>query len=209
MAKEVAWATRQRDWATLDPLAWEHLGRSLREWFHELCREASEPQLCAYCDGELYVTARATIDHFAPRTSFQALSVTWWNLFPACDICNETFKRDQWSCSLIRPDVDPVDEWFDVDLKTGILRPAPEVTDPIIRARVRLTIVVLGLNSSDRCNARRLVVRNLENARKRDAETMQRDHDTLEAMAAKGPYRFVARRYLDAFPVSTRTPAAP
>ena len=32
---------------------------AFEEWFHERCRAPSEPPLCAYCDGELYVAARA------------------------------------------------------------------------------------------------------------------------------------------------------
>jgi hypothetical protein len=204
--KEAQWASCAADWNKLNPLGWQHGNRSLREWFHDLCREASEPALCAYCDGDLYVTARATIDHVAPRRHFQALSLAWHNLLPVCDLCNETYKRDQWSCALVRPDVDPVDAWFDVDLDTGALRPSPEIDDPVIRARVRLTIVVLRLNTLDRCKARRGVVRACRNAWKREAVTRQHDRATVHDLCQQGPYRIVARRARDAFPVSTRDP---
>ena len=56
--KEAQWASRTADWPKLDPLGWRYEGKTLREWFHETCREASEPVLCAYCDGELDVVAR-------------------------------------------------------------------------------------------------------------------------------------------------------
>jgi 5-methylcytosine-specific restriction endonuclease McrA len=93
--KEAQWAERVEDWSRLDPLGWQHENRTLREWFHSLCRGESEPPLCAYCDGALKLTARETIDHFAPRARFQALALVWHNLFPACDLCNETYKGAQ------------------------------------------------------------------------------------------------------------------
>jgi uncharacterized protein (TIGR02646 family) len=207
--KETQWARRTADWPKLDPLDWRHDGRTLREWFHEVCREASEPILCAYCDGELYLTARATVDHFAPRSRFQALSLAWHNLFPVCDLCNETYKRDQWSCALVRPDTDPVGDWFDIDLETGVLRPDPEIADSITRGRVRLTICVLRLNTPGRCKARREVVRTLQNAWKKDARTQQHDRSMVDEYIRRGPYRFVASRAKAAMPASTRDPIAP
>ena len=201
--KEAQWASCAAEWRKLDPLGWRHENRTLRERFHELCREDDDPPLCAYCDGPLNVTARATIDHLAPRKHFQALSLAWHNLFPACDLCNETYKREQWSCAIVRPDTDPVDEWFDLDLITGRVRPSAMVDDPVIRARVRLTIGVFRLNAAARCKARRDVVRDLRNAWKRDAGTREHDRPTVAERAAYGPYRFVARRFLEAVPAST------
>jgi uncharacterized protein (TIGR02646 family) len=202
-AKEAQWATRAAEWAAIDPLAWEHDRRPLRVWFHELCRAESEPPLCAYCDGSLKEQARETIDHVAPRSVFPALALAWHNLLPACDRCNETNKRDQWSCRLVRPDIDPVDDWFDLDMQTGMLRPSDEL-DATTRARVRLTIRVFRLNDSHRCSSRARLIRDMHNAWKRDARTLERDHITVEERATRGPYRFVVRRFLDAVPVSTR-----
>jgi uncharacterized protein (TIGR02646 family) len=201
--KEAQWRSHDQDeWTGLDPLGWRHQGRTLRDWFHAECREGGELPLCAYCDGPLQVTARATVDHVAPRSAFQALSLAWHNLLPACDLCNETYKGEQWSCNLVRPDVDPVDDWFDVDLDTGAMRPSAAVDDPLVRARVRLTIVVLRLNTPDRCKARRNVVKAMRNAWKRAAGSREHDRPTVHEQAAWGPYRFVALRFLDAAPIS-------
>jgi uncharacterized protein (TIGR02646 family) len=49
----------------------------------------------------------------------------------------------------------------------------------------------------------------MRNAWKRDAKTLERDHSTAEEYATKGPYRFVARRFLEAVPASTRKAALP
>lgn len=205
-AKEKQWMSGEVDWTKIDPLAWEHKGHPLRELFHQDCRAESEPKLCAYCDGDLRSTSGDTIDHFAPKSEFPELRLSWHNLFPACHLCNSVYKRDQWSCAIVRPDTDPVDAWFDVDLETGVLRPSPDVDDPIIRARVRLTIVVLRLNTPDRCKSRRDIVRACRNAWKREAATREHDRPTVYERAALGPYRFVARRFLDAVPPSSPSP---
>jgi uncharacterized protein (TIGR02646 family) len=205
-AKEKQWLSGEVDWTRVDPLAWETKGRSLRELFHQHCRSESEPLLCAYCDGDLRVTSGDTIDHFVPKAEFPELRLSWHNLFPACHLCNSRYKREQWSCALVRPDTDPVDAWFDVDLETGAVRASPEIEDATIRARIRLTIVVLRLNTPDRCKARHDVVRACRNAWKREASTREHDRPTVHERAMQGPYRFVARRFLDAVPASAPNP---
>lgn len=202
-AKEEQWRKLGPDFGKKDPLNdWTHRNRSLGAWFHDHVRAPSEPRNCAYCDGSLEEQARETIDHFAPRSAFPELALAWQNLFPACDVCNEKHKGEQWSCQLIRPDTDPVDDWLDVDMTTGALRPSASISDPIIRGRVRLTIAVLGLSTDRRCNSRMRVIQAMRNAWKRDAATRERDAGSLDAYLTDGPYRFVARRFLDAVPPS-------
>ncbi len=205
--KEAQWARRTpAEQPALDPLGWHHEGRTLRERFHDLCRDEAEPPLCAYCDGPLNVTSRSTVDHFQPRKHFPELSLDWTNLFPACDLCNETYKGEQWSCALVRPDTDPVDDWFDYEPITGAMRPSAAIDDPVLRARVRLTIVVLRLNTPDRCRARLGVAKATKHAWKRDARTREHDRADARELAARGPYRFVALRVIDAIPASTPDP---
>src|SRR5262249_6288736 len=142
-----------------------------------------------------------------PYHAFPELTLSWWNLFPACDRCNSTYKRTRWSCRLVRPDTDPVEAYFDLDETTGRLRPRAGL-DWATRVNVRLTIHVFRLNDSPRCAGRSRVLKEMQNAWKRDAATGARDHPTLEERAERGPYRFVARRFLEAVPVSTRDPYA-
>lgn len=187
--KERRWHALAPDWGARDPLNdWRYENRSLGAWFHELCREASEPRMCAYCDGSLTEQSRETIDHFLPEHEFRELALSWENLFPACDRCNSTYKKERWSCRLVKPDIDPVEELFDVDEQTGWLRPRAHLDWPT-RVNVRLTIRVFRLNERHRCEGRRRVMREIRNAWKRDPTT-------LEERVAKGPYRFVAQRTL-------------
>jgi uncharacterized protein (TIGR02646 family) len=208
------WSAKEQQWAKLapasqerNPLDWRHQKRTLRAWFHALVRPDTEPRMCAYCDGPLLEQSRETIDHFLPRHAFPELSLAWANLFPACDRCNSTNKRERWSCHLVRPDTDPVDTWFDVDRLTGRLRASPELDRPT-RARIRLTIRVFLLNDNPRCLGRLRVMNEMENAARRDHKTLARDQATLEERATRGPYRFVARRVLDTLPPSARDPIA-
>lgn len=92
------------------------------------------------------------------------------------------------------PDVEPVEAWFDFDEMTGRLAPAPEF-DRQIRARVRLTIRVFGLNATERCTARKHFLRRLQN------DLRCRDIEDLTDALNQGPYRFVARKFM----ASTRT----
>jgi uncharacterized protein (TIGR02646 family) len=203
------WAAKEEQWLALapsfrerDPLnRREHDKRTLGTWFRSLVRAEGEPRLCAYCDGSLTEQSRETIDHFLPRHEFPELTLSWWNLFPACDRCNSEYKRTRWSCRLVRPDTDPVDTYFDLDQGTGRLRPNPALDWPT-RVNIRLTIRVLRLNDAHRCNSRARMVRNLHNAWKHD-------RSMVDEYAERGPYRFVACRVREAMPASARDPIPP
>lgn len=163
----------------------QHHKRTLAEWYwctialarapvtHDdwLSFEAAEHSLrCAYCDGLLDPPAKATIDHFAPITSYPWFAVSWWNLYPACSRCN-TEKGDRFSRLLLRPDCDPVHEWLDYEPQTGILRVAPEYSeDRLVCARVKKTVRYLGLNEPD-----------IRRARKRTVDTFHAKKTSLSA----------------------------
>jgi len=170
---------------------WQKDRRSLAAWFHDLVRPASEPHLCAYCDGELGTTSSETIDHFIPEHAERALGLCWTNLFPSCQACNSKFKGTSWSCWLLRPDADPVEEWLDCDPEDGRLFPRPEL-DRRTKARVRLTIRVFGLNAAERRFAR---VKHLRMLR---AILQSPDRAMIGEYASQGPYRLVARRLIEA-----------
>lgn len=201
--KEERWLSLAPAFGDRDPLNdWQHDNVSLGHQFRNRVRAPDDPCLCAYCDGSLKEQSRETIDHFLPRHAFPELSLSWWNLFPACDRCNSEYKNARWSCRLVRPDTDPVDTYFDLDEMTGRLRPGAGL-DWQTRVNVRLTIRVFRLNDVHRCEGRRRVLNEMRNAWKKHPRTLERDGATLEERAARGPYRFVARKFLDAVPAST------
>lgn len=187
---EARWLEKESSFELRQALAWRHEGQPLTQLFHEHVRPASAPRLCAYCDGA-FVESPETIDHFIPLHVGREWGLCWTNLFPSCVSCNSQYKRKQWSCYLLRPDVDPVEEWFLFEPDSGMLRPAPEAARRD-RARVRLTIRVRGLNSAVRCKARRDRWKALMHAHKMG------DQAHVEQLANEGPYRFVAEVLLAA-----------
>jgi uncharacterized protein (TIGR02646 family) len=175
---------------------WHHEQATLAQAFHRSVRAEGEPLLCAYCDGELRETSPETIDHFIPvslarRLGLFELSLSWANLYPACVECNSTHKRDRWSVLLLRPDTDPVKDYFAFDALTGALYPSPEAPR-LARARVRRTLRILGLNTEVRCQARLRLFKRLQRA------ATLGDRETLAEMAQGGPYRFIVRLFADA-----------
>jgi uncharacterized protein (TIGR02646 family) len=153
-------------------------------------RPRNDPHSCAYCDGPLTVESAETIDHFVPQSRCRELALAWENLYPACSRCNTVEKRARAACWLLRPDVDPVDEWIDYDEQTGRLGVAPEVTDRVTRLRVRRTLRVFGLNTTERNENRRRLYRMLGTAWRAG------DNEYLARAVSEGPYRFVAKRFL-------------
>lgn len=157
------WWERFERWLTLatrerrPPLHdWQHENKTLAQWFHETVRAEADDRTCAYCDQHLAVSSTDTIDHFVPVHACPGLGLAWDNLYPTCSFCNSTLKGPRWSWHLVRPDLDPVEEWLEIDWETGMLRPSPTlVAHPGIRRRVRRTIAMLGLNAGGRPKQRR------------------------------------------------------
>ncbi len=169
---------------------WSKDGKTLARWFHEGVRPNGEPSNCAYCDGPLGETSSETIDHFVPWHIGRVFGLDWKNLFPACQACNTDFKGKRWWCELLRPDLDPVEDWIEFEPNSGRLSPAPDL-DFHTRVRIRVTIRVFGLNEPVRCTARRRIWKSIQNAAKKPA-----DHESLETYSKEGPYRLVSRLFI-------------
>lgn len=168
---------------------WQFETRRLADVFHDHVRPTRRPKLCAYCDGDLRVTSAETIDHFLSESAHPEGALEWDNLYPACHECNIVRKRARWSCKLVRPDRDPVESWFEFDPEDGSVRPAADV-DPVTRARIRMSIGVFGLNTTERRDARIKTWRLLRNSAR------AHDMEIVRQCATEGPYRFIARRLL-------------
>lgn len=82
-------------------------GVSLMRTIYEFAR------CCPYCNAEsIYLInkqikrktqsafGRSAFDHFLPKVRYPFLSVSIYNLIPACDRCNSKFKRDDFKTSL-------------------------------------------------------------------------------------------------------------
>jgi uncharacterized protein (TIGR02646 family) len=182
-----------RDAARTKLHGWQRERRSLADWFHDLVREDHGPPVCAYCDGPLREQSPPTIDHFIPDSVCAALALAWPNLYPACFSCNSTFKRTDCNPNAARPDVDPVEEWFDVYPVTGEVAVAHEFrTDARVFAKVADAIELFGLNKGARPEARKRILRRVAKAR------LAGDDREIEDLRREGIYLFVIEAVLRA-----------
>jgi uncharacterized protein (TIGR02646 family) len=192
-SKVLAWWTKLASRAHPAPQEvlhrWGHQGQTLAHWFHQEVREEDEPPLCAYCDGRLGTESPATIDHFVPVSHAPHLALEWCNLFPACVVCNSTFKGPKLPWRVAIPDRDPVDQWFECDPETGKLRARPECS-LVIRHKVRRTVLLFGLNAPERCQARMRIWKEIRNCDRTG------DSDGIQSARTQGPYRFIVEAYV-------------
>jgi uncharacterized protein (TIGR02646 family) len=164
----------------------KHEQRSLADWFHDLVRPDA-PHVCAYCDATLREQSPPTIDHFVPQSACQVHAFAWANLYPACVTCNSKHKGARYEPGAARPDLDPVDEWFDIDPETGRLDIRAELLSNARAAeKVRLAISLFGLNADGRPQGGKRVMDAVMRARLRG------DVEHLDALLQGDHYRFVA-----------------
>lgn len=109
---------------------------------------------CAFCDGEIGIQSRETVEHFRPKSRFQSLAYQWDNLFPCCDMC-QSQKREQFDDGLLKPDETDYAfmRYFVVNFKTGEIEPSPHADEPL-QNRAKITIQIYGLNLPARSSAR-------------------------------------------------------
>ncbi len=50
---------------------------------------------CAYCESPTSVVAYGDVEHFRPKSKYWWLAYCYENYLPACTICNQRFKRDE------------------------------------------------------------------------------------------------------------------
>lgn len=172
--------------------SWKRDKLKAHSWFLANVTPETRPETCVYCDGE-FDTSPVSIDHFVPESACPILGFHWWNLYPSCSMCNSGQKGARWSRLALRPDVDPVEEWLDIDPETGVILPAIEVVDdPRIIARIFVTVNLYGLNLAVRCKARLRVWKQM--VRELPRMSVQEQVELI----AESPYPFVRQRALRA-----------
>ena len=194
------WATFQERWAAYcaeckggerKPAStrlnsWKQDGETIARQFHSLVRPDVLREVCAYCDGPLREQSPPTIDHFLPDHQYPELAFDWGNLYPACYVCNSTHKGARCVPTAARPDLDPVDAWFEIDAETGTIGLAVEYRDDASASgKVADAIDLFGLNKSGRPEGRKRIVRQVWKA------IVANDREELEALRREGVYVFV------------------
>lgn len=134
------------------PFSWRS-NACYRELRHHLA--AMTQNHCAFCDGQIGVESRKTIEHFRPKSRFPELAYAWDNLFPCCDLCQSS-KREQFDPALLKPDAPDYAfaSHFVVKYQTGEIEPSPHADDAA-RYRAEVSIRLYALNLPERTLARR------------------------------------------------------
>jgi uncharacterized protein (TIGR02646 family) len=136
----------------IEPSKWP-LGEACQQETRKLLFATSGDR-CAFCDGLMKITSKATIEHFRPKNSFPALKAEWSNLFPCCDEC-QSAKGQKFDQLLLKPDELSYRflRFFVCNFLNGEIKPAKDASSED-QARADLTIKIYGLNTRARCNAR-------------------------------------------------------
>jgi len=130
-------------------------------WRNDDCYQAVRKRLsemtkahCAFCDGQIGVESRETVEHFRPKSKFPELAYEWENLFPCCDMC-QSKKLELFEEGLLRPDHSDFvfERYFVANYKTGEIKPSPHA-DEQAQFRAEITIRLYGLDLPARNKAR-------------------------------------------------------
>ena len=136
-----------------DPSTWP-LSKACYAQTRERLFKASGDR-CAFCDGLMKITSKATVEHFRPKSKFPNLKAEWGNLFPCCDQC-QSAKLEKFDEALLKPDEASYNflKYFVCNFRTGEIEIDPNIT-PDEQLRAAITTQIYGLNATARCNARR------------------------------------------------------
>ena len=83
---------------------------------------------CAYCEADTAVVAHGDVEHYRPKSVYWWLAYTYDNYLYACQICNQTYKSDNFpkgGASFPKPAVNPAFMPADVEVTAGHISPDP------------------------------------------------------------------------------------
>ena len=68
---------------------------------------------CMYCETKITASEHGDVEHIKPKSLFPELTYDWDNLGFACEICNRTYKNDNYDDKFINPYVENPEEFLD------------------------------------------------------------------------------------------------
>ncbi|NJO69696.1 MAG: hypothetical protein HC830_10780 [Bacteroidetes bacterium] len=83
---------------------------------------------CAYCEANTQVVAHGDVEHYRPKSIYWWLAYTYDNYLYACQICNQTYKSDNFPIGgnrLSGPAIESTTTDGDIDLLAGSISPDP------------------------------------------------------------------------------------
>ena len=83
---------------------------------------------CAYCEANTSVVAHGDVEHFRPKSEYWWLAYTYDNYLFACQICNQTYKSDNFPIAGTRfpqPDIKSTTTTAKINSLVGKISPDP------------------------------------------------------------------------------------
>lgn len=83
---------------------------------------------CAYCEADTQVVAHGDVEHYRPKSTYWWLAYTYDNYLFACQICNQTYKSDNFPIAgaiYPVPNLNPLSTDADIDFLCGKISPDP------------------------------------------------------------------------------------
>lgn len=98
--------------------------------------------LCCYCESPIGVQTYEQIEHLKPKSIFHDLCFEWNNLHLSCEVCNISYKKNNWDYvyPILDPTIDKIEDFLTIDLVTG------EIIAIENNKRAETTIKHAGLN---------------------------------------------------------------
>lgn len=83
---------------------------------------------CAYCESNTEVVAHGDVEHYRPKSIYWWLAYTYDNYLYACQICNQTYKSDNFpilAVKLSEPDIKAITTDTEIEEFVGKISPDP------------------------------------------------------------------------------------
>ena len=114
--------------------------------------------LCCYCESSVGVQTYEHIEHLKPKSIFNDKCFEWKNLHLSCQVCNVSYKKDNWDYEypILDPSKDDISLFLEINLDTGEICPINN------NNRAKTTINHVGLNRKDLVGKRLRIINRLK-----------------------------------------------
>lgn len=148
--------------------------------------------LCCYCESPIGVQTYEQIEHLKPKSIFPSLCFEWNNLHLCCQVCNTSYKKDNWDYNnpILDPTVDKIDDFLEINLETG------EIVLINHNARGKITIEHAGLNRLNLVQRRKSIIDKMKKLLINAADITV-FKDSLETMSEDMGYKLLFNTFIN------------
>lgn len=131
----------------------------------KVTRTECPKSLQCYCESLLGIQTYGRIEHLRPKSNkdFYHLTFDWNNLHWCCEVCNTSYKKNNWNYEnpILDPSKDEISDYLELNLSTG------EYIAINNNPRAETTKLHTGLNREQLVKARKNLILHIVNAYKK------------------------------------------